>query len=124
MEISRSFQIEAAHLLPNAPEGHRCRRLHGHSFSITVTISGEIDEKHGWVLDFAEIDAAFAPVMEALDHRFLNDVEGLENPTSEKLAIWIWEALRGQLPQLHAVEVGETCRSAARFRGPTGGNRS
>jgi|ERR671911_3239191 6-pyruvoyltetrahydropterin/6-carboxytetrahydropterin synthase len=119
MEISRQFQIEAAHRLPNAPEGHRCRRLHGHSFSIRVTIRGEVKEPEGWVMDFASIDSALAPVMEALDHRFLNEIEGLENPTSEKLAIWIWEAVEGNLPQLHAVEVAETCRSAARYCGPT-----
>lgn len=123
MEISRKFLIEAAHRLPAAPEGHRCRRLHGHSFAITVTISGELKEPQGWVLDFAEIDAAFAPVMDALDHRFLNDVEGLDNPTSEKLAIWIWDALEPNLIGLHAVEVGETCRSAVRFLGPERGNR-
>jgi 6-pyruvoyltetrahydropterin/6-carboxytetrahydropterin synthase len=124
MEISRRFQVEAAHLLPNAPDGHRCRRLHGHSFSITVTISGPVEEPQGWVVDFGAIDDAFAPLMDALDHRFLNEVDGLENPTSENLAIWIWESLAPRLELLHAIEIGETCRSSVRFLGPSGGGRS
>jgi 6-pyruvoyltetrahydropterin/6-carboxytetrahydropterin synthase len=124
MEISRRFQVEAAHLLPNAPDGHRCRRLHGHSFSVTVTISGPVEEPQGWVLDFGAIDDAFSPLMDALDHRFLNDVEGLENPTSENLAIWIWEALAPRLELLYEIEIGETCRSSVRFHGPSEGRRS
>lgn len=123
MEISRRFQVEAAHLLPNAPEGHKCRRLHGHSFAITISVVGEPDDYHGWVLDFADIDAAFSPIHERLDHRYLNDIEGLENPTSENLAIWVWKALEGRLAGLDAVEVEETCRSSVRYRGPKEGDR-
>lgn len=123
MELSRTFQIEAAHRLPHAPEGHRCRRLHGHSFQITVTLAGEVAEAEGWVLDFAQIDAAFEPLRERLDHRYLNEVEGLENPTSENLAFWIWRALFDALPDLAAVEVGETCRARVTYRGPAEGDR-
>lgn len=124
MEISRRFQIEAAHHLPYAPAGHRCRRLHGHSFQIIVTIEGEPRQPEGWILDFAEIDAIFAPLLECLDHHYLNEVEGLENPTSENLVIWIWRRLEGVLPGLRAVEVGETCRSGVRYSGTEGGGRA
>jgi 6-pyruvoyltetrahydropterin/6-carboxytetrahydropterin synthase len=124
MELSRTFQIEAAHRLPHAPDGHRCRRLHGHSFKITVTVAGEIAQPEGWVFDFAEIDAAFEPYRERLDHHYLNEVEGLENPTSENLAIWLWRALIDALPGLAAVEVGETCRGHVTYRGPGEGDWS
>lgn len=124
MELSRTFQIEAAHRLPHAPEGHRCRRLHGHSFRITVTLAGEIAEPEGWVLDFAQIDDAFEPLRERLDHRYLNEIEGLENPTSEKLALWLWEGLFELMPGLVAVEVGETCRARVVYRGPVEGDRA
>lgn len=123
MEISRRFQIEAAHWLPNAPGGHKCRRLHGHSFVIEITVVGEPDGERGWVLDFADIDAAFSSLHERLDHRYLNDIEGLENPTSENLAIWVWQELDGGLAGLDAVEVEETCRSSVRYRGPKEGDR-
>ncbi len=121
MELSRTFQIEAAHRLPYAPDGHRCRRLHGHSFQITVTYVGEVVEPEGWVFDFSDIDAAFEPLRERLDHHYLNEVEGLENPTSENLAIWLWGALFDALPGLSAVEVGETCRGRVNYRGPSPG---
>lgn len=116
-EISRSFGFEAAHRLPYAPEGHKCRQLHGHSFKVEVTISGELAEPEGWVRDFAEIDAAWAPVGELLDHRYLNEIEGLENPTSEILAAWIWARLEKSLPGLAAISVAETCTSMCVFRG-------
>jgi len=117
-EISRSFGFEAAHRLPHAPEGHKCRRLHGHSFKVKVAVSGELAEPAGWVRDFAEIDAAWAPVGELLDHRYLNEIHGLENPTSEILAAWIWARLEESLIDLAAVSVGETCTSLCVFRGP------
>lgn len=118
MELFKTFQIEAAHHLPNVPADHKCRRLHGHSFRIDVHVSGEVDSELGWVLDFADIKAAFAPLMEQLDHRYLNDVEGLENPTSENLAVWIWNALSPALPLLSKVVVRETCTSGCSYEGP------
>ena len=108
-ELSRQYFIEAAHRLPNVPAGHKCARLHGHSFKITLHISGDIDSSLGWVVDFGEVDRAWQPIHEALDHRFLNDIEGLENPTSERLAQWIFERVKLPKGKLRAVAIAETC---------------
>ena len=118
MEIFKQFTLEAAHRLPNVPAGHKCARLHGHSFRVEVRVSGEPAEDTGWVMDFSEIKAAFAPLHAQLDHNYLNDVPGLENPTSERLAAWIWEQLAATLPLLSEVVVHETCTSGCRSRGP------
>lgn len=117
MEIFKEFSIEAAHWLPNVPEGHKCRRLHGHSFHIEIHIEGSVDEKLGWVMDFSDIKAAFKPIHDQIDHRCLNDVPGLENPTSENLARWIWARLQSALPSLSKVIVRETCTSGCIYRG-------
>ena len=118
MDIFKVFTIEAAHRLPHVPEGHKCARLHGHSFRIELHVGGEPDPRLGWVMDFADLKAAFMPVYERLDHHYLNDIDGLENPTSERLAVWIWEQLKPAVPQLSAVVVHETCTSGCRYRGP------
>lgn len=118
MELKRTFQFEAAHLLPHLPETHKCRRLHGHSFQAEIVVSGEIDPKFGWVMDYADIKAAFQPIWDRLDHYYLNEVPGLENPTSENLAIWIWNELKPRLPQLTEVMVAETCTARCVYRGP------
>jgi 6-pyruvoyltetrahydropterin/6-carboxytetrahydropterin synthase len=117
VRLVRSFTFEAAHRLPNAPQGHKCRRLHGHSFRVDVICEGDVDQDAGWLLDFAEIKAAFAPLMEQLDHRYLNEVEGLDNPTSENLARWIWVPLKERLPLLAEVAVAETCCARCEYRG-------
>lgn len=117
MEIFKEFSIEAAHRLPNVPEGHKCARLHGHSFQVRIYCEGDLDERLGWVMDFADVKAAFAPVYEALDHRYLNEIEGLENPTSEHLARWIWLRLKPQLPMLSRIVVRETCTAGCEYRG-------
>jgi 6-pyruvoyltetrahydropterin/6-carboxytetrahydropterin synthase len=117
MDIYRSFTIEAAHRLPNVPEGHKCARLHGHSFRVEVHVSGPVGETSGWVMDFADVKRAFAPLHEALDHRYLNEIEGLENPTSENLARWIWRRLKPDLPALSRVVVQETCTSGCVYQG-------
>lgn len=119
-EIFKEFRIEAAHRLPHVPPGHKCARLHGHSFRIGVHVAGPIDSLRGWVCDFADVSQAFAPVFEQLDHRYLNDVAGLENPTSEVLAAWIWQRLRPALPGLTKIVVHETCTSGCEYRGPQG----
>ncbi|MBU6216642.1 MAG: 6-carboxytetrahydropterin synthase QueD [Acidobacteria bacterium] len=119
MEIFKEFRVEAAHLLPNVPEGHKCRRLHGHSFRIAVHVAGEVGESTGWVCDFAELTAAFQPLFDQLDHRYLNEVPGLDNPTSERLAEWVWDRLVDQLPGLSRVVVHETCTSGCEHRGST-----
>jgi 6-pyruvoyltetrahydropterin/6-carboxytetrahydropterin synthase len=116
-EIFKEFRIEAAHLLPNVPEGHKCRRLHGHSFLIGVHVSGPVGEHTGWVTDFADLATAWAPLHDQLDHRYLNDVPGLENPTSEHLARWVWDHLVDELPGLDRVVVRETCTSGCVYRG-------
>ncbi len=117
MEIFREFTFEAAHRLPNVPEGHKCARLHGHSYRVAVQVQGHIGATSGWIMDFAEIDQAFAPIKARLDHYYLNEIEGLENPTSEHLARWIWERLKPALPQLAQVTVRETCTSGCIYRG-------
>lgn len=116
MEIFREFCFEAAHRLPNVPEGHKCARLHGHSFRVEVHVQGPLDPDLGWVLDFSDIKRAFAPLHELLDHHYLNEVEGLENPTSENIACWIWDHLVGQLP-LCKIVVRETCTSGCVYSG-------
>jgi 6-pyruvoyltetrahydropterin/6-carboxytetrahydropterin synthase len=118
--LSKDFRFEAAHRLPAVPEGHKCARLHGHSFRIEVQVEGEVDPRSGWVLDYAEIAAAFAPLHAQLDHRYLNEIEGLENPTSENLAAWIWERLSPRLPLLKRVVVHETCTARCLYEGSAG----
>lgn len=117
MEIYKRFRFEAAHRLPHAPEGHKCARLHGHSFEVTIHVDGPVEERAGWVMDFAEIKAAFEPILVRLDHRYLNEIEGLENPTSETIARWIWERLAPELPALTRIDVSETCSTGCSYRG-------
>ena len=117
MEIYKDFSIEAAHLLPNVPQGHKCARLHGHSFLVRIVVSGEPGEQSGWILDFSEIKQVFQPIFIQLDHNYLNDIEGLENPTSENLALWIWRELKPALPQLSRIEIKETCTSGCVYSG-------
>lgn len=117
MEIFKEFRFEAAHHLPNLPKDHKCYRLHGHSYKVRIYVSGPIDNNVGWIMDFADLKAAFSPLYEQLDHRYLNEIEGLENPTSENLAVWIWNRLKPELPELSAVEVLETCTSGCIYRG-------
>lgn len=117
MDIFKSFQIEAAHRLPHVPDGHQCARLHGHSFRIEIHVSGPIQQPAGWVMDFADIKRAFAPLHARLDHHYLNDIDGLDNPTSENLARWIWQHLKADLPLLSRVVVHETCTSGCAYHG-------
>jgi len=124
VEIFAEFSFEAAHLLPNVPEGHKCRRLHGHSFRVEVRVEGAVGSDTGWVMDFADIKAAFRPLHEQLDHRYLNEIAGLENPTSEHLARWIWERLAPRLAGLSRITVRETCTSGCEYRGEERGSTS
>ncbi|MFF4150130.1 6-carboxytetrahydropterin synthase QueD [Streptomyces sp. NPDC001651] len=117
MEIFREFTFEAAHRLPNVPEGHKCSRLHGHSYKVIVHVEAPVDPETGWVMDFGDLKKAFKPLEARLDHYYLNDIEGLENPTSEVLARWIWERLQPTLPALSALTVRETCTSGCTYRG-------
>jgi 6-pyruvoyltetrahydropterin/6-carboxytetrahydropterin synthase len=117
LELRKAFQFEAAHLLPKLPLNHKCRRLHGHSFQVEVVVVGEADPKLGWVMDYAEISAAFKPIWEKLDHHYLNEIRGLENPTSEVVAVWIWKQLKPRLPLLTEIVVAETCTARCVYRG-------
>jgi 6-pyruvoyltetrahydropterin/6-carboxytetrahydropterin synthase len=117
MEIFKEFRIEAAHRLPQVPAGHKCARLHGHSFRVGLHLAGPLDPRLGWVRDFADVGAAFAPLFAQLDHHYLNEVPGLENPTSEQLAVWIWQRLKPALPELARVVIHETCTSGCEYRG-------
>lgn len=117
MDVFRVFQIEAAHKLPHVPAGHKCARVHGHSFRIEIHVSGPVGEHSGWVMDFADLRIAFQPLFERLDHHYLNEIEGLENPTSENLARWIWQRLKDGLPGLSKVVVQETCNAGCIYTG-------
>ena len=115
--IRKEFTFEAAHRLPNVPEGHKCRRLHGHSYRVAVEVTGPVDPETGMVMDFAELTQAWQPLHAVLDHYFLNEVAGLENPTSEVLARWVWDRLVTVLDGLSAVTISETCTSSCTYRG-------
>jgi 6-pyruvoyltetrahydropterin/6-carboxytetrahydropterin synthase len=117
LHLFRAFTIEAAHRLPNVPPGHKCSRLHGHSFRIELQLSGDVDSHSGWVMDFADVKAAFQPTYDRLDHHYLNEIPGLENPTSENLARWIWKEIKPSLPLLTKVTVHETCTSGCIYDG-------
>jgi 6-pyruvoyltetrahydropterin/6-carboxytetrahydropterin synthase len=116
-EIFKEFTFEAAHRLPNVPDGHKCGRLHGHSFKVALHVSGPIEPESGWLMDFADLKAHFKPLLRRLDHNYLNDIAGLENPTSENIARWVWDELKPIVPQLSQVVVRETCTSGCIYRG-------
>lgn len=117
MEIFKEFTFEAAHRLPHVPEGHQCARLHGHSFQVQVHVRGIVDPGTGWIIDFAEVKRAFQPIHDQLDHRYLNEVAGLENPTTEILARWIWQRLKPGLPGLSKLVIRETCTAGCVYQG-------
>lgn len=118
VEIIKEFRFEAAHFLPRVPENHKCRRMHGHSFRFEIKLSGPVDSETGWLMDFGDISRAVRPVVDSeLDHRLLNEVAGLENPTSEEIAIWLWKRLKPSIPLLQEITVHETCNSRCVYRG-------
>ncbi len=118
MDIFKVFTLESAHRLPQVPPGHKCAHVHGHSFRVEIHAAGPVTAREGWVMDFADLSKAFQPLFEQLDHRYLNDIPGLENPTSEHLAQWIWVRLKPGLPALSKVVVRETCTAGCEYRGP------
>jgi 6-pyruvoyltetrahydropterin/6-carboxytetrahydropterin synthase len=119
MRIYKEFTFEAAHFLPSAPPGHPNSRVHGHSFRVRVTLDGEPDEKTGLVMHLDDVEAALADVHEALDHRFLNEVEGLSQPTLERITMWLWDRLHNRLPGLAEIEIARnSCREGCIYRGP------
>lgn len=117
MKITQAFTFEAAHRLPNVPETHRCHRMHGHSYRVELRLEGPVDPLSGFVVDFFDVEAAFGPLLQRLDHYCLNDVEGLENPTAENIAVWIWDRVRPVVPQISSVKVFETPECWAEYEG-------
>jgi 6-pyruvoyltetrahydropterin/6-carboxytetrahydropterin synthase len=118
VRLIHEFRFEAAHLLPKVPAGHKCSRLHGHSFKVELTIAGPVNPETGWLIDFGVLYEKWRPVHDRLDHRYLNEIEGLENPTSEVLAIWIWNQMKPKLPELAQVTLFETCDARCEYTGP------
>jgi 6-pyruvoyltetrahydropterin/6-carboxytetrahydropterin synthase len=117
VRLVHEFRFEAAHRLPHVPAGHKCARLHGHSFRVELAVAGPVDARSGWFVDFQVLYDAWKPLHDRLDHNYLNEVPGLENPTSEILAGWIWNLLRTSLPSLERVTVFETCESRCEYEG-------
>ena len=117
MEVYKIFKIESARSLPNLPDGHPCKNIHGHSFKIKISVNGNVDEKTGFVMDFSEIDSAFSPIFKMIDHAYLNELEGLTNPSSENLCKWIWDQLIDSLPDLKRIEIRETESTGCVYKG-------
>jgi 6-pyruvoyltetrahydropterin/6-carboxytetrahydropterin synthase len=115
MMIWKEFTFDSAHYLPNVPSGHKCGRMHGHTFKVRLEVTGEPSPSTGWVMDFGDIKSVVKPIVDMIDHAVLNDYAGLENPTSENLALWFWLRLKTKIPSLSAVEVQETCTCGARY---------
>lgn len=121
--LSKTFRFEAAHRLPRVPEGHKCRRLHGHSFRFEVHVRGPVDPDTGFLIDYGDITAAVEPLRQMLDHHYLNEIEGLENPTSEVLANWLWIRLAPKLTALYQIIIHETCTNQCIYRGEHNSDR-
>lgn len=117
LKLSKTFRFEAAHSLPTFPEGHKCRRLHGHSFRFDVVVEGEVDPAKGYLIDYGDIKKACDPIVKQLDHYYLNDIDGLSNPTAEMIAKWLWDRIKPQLPLLSKIVVNETCTSSCEYAG-------
>ncbi|MCJ8209146.1 6-carboxytetrahydropterin synthase QueD [Mucilaginibacter sp. RS28] len=117
MIIYKQFTFDAAHALPNVPEGHKCRQLHGHTYHLTVFLQGSVLGKEGWIIDFGDVKSRIKPVIDQLDHALLNQIPGLENPTAELLAVWLWNKIKPQLPQLCKIELKETPTSGVIYEG-------
>lgn len=115
--LALDYHFEAAHFLPQVADGHKCKRMHGHSYTVVVTVEGEVDPQMGWVLDFGDLDAVVGPIIAGLDHRLLNELPGLANPTSELLAAWLWGQIKPALPILVELAVSETPQSRCVVRG-------
>ena len=117
MVIYKKFAFDSAHFLPNVPEGHKCKNMHGHTYNLTVYLEGDLDTELQWVMDFKELKDVVKPVIERIDHQLLNDIEGLENPTAERIVVWIWEQIQPKLPLLSKLELNETPTSGAIYEG-------
>lgn len=117
MQIFKQFSFDSAHFLPHVPEGHKCKEIHGHTYRLTVYVAGEPDEKLGWVMDFAVLKNVIEPLIKSIDHTLLNNIPGLENPTCERIAIWLWDNIKPQVPLLSKIELHETLTSGVVYEG-------
>lgn len=117
MEIYKEFSFDSAHFLPNVPEGHKCKNMHGHTYKLRVFLQGKPDPQMGWIMDFKDLKDRLAPVIDQLDHKLINDIEGLENPTAENITVWIWQQIKPVLPQLHRLELYETPTTGVIYSG-------
>jgi 6-pyruvoyltetrahydropterin/6-carboxytetrahydropterin synthase len=117
VELVKEYRFEAAHKLPNVPAGHKCARLHGHSFKFEIHVHGPVDPTTGWFIDFGVLEEVVAPLVAHLDHHYLNEIEGLENPTSEVLARWLYDRIKPKIDSLTAVTLFETCDARCIYRG-------
>lgn len=117
MLIFKKFAFDSAHSLPHVPDGHKCKEVHGHTYHLTVFIEGDLDEKLGWVMDFAEIKRVIKPLVDRIDHKYMNDIEGLENPTCEIIAKWLWDRIKPEIPKLKKIQLDETPTSGAVYEG-------
>lgn len=117
MKIFKKFTFDSAHFLPNVPEGHKCKEIHGHTYKLTVFLEGELEKDLNWVSDFAEVKRVIKPVIDRIDHKLLNNIEGLENPTCEQIAIWLWDKIKGDMPLMSRIELHETPTSGAIYEG-------
>lgn len=117
VRLTKDYTFESAHTLPHVPEGHKCARMHGHSFKVEISVEGDVDPNKGWLMDHSDISRVMEPIVEELDHAYLNDIPGLENPTFEVLAGWIWERLKPTLPGLAEIVIHETPTARCSYRG-------
>src|SRR5690554_5163463 len=117
MEIFKTFTFDSAHFLPNVPHGHKCKQMHGHTYKMTVYFEGPLDKDLNWVVDFAEVKNVVKPIIDMVDHKVLNDIPGLENPTCEGIAKWLWEKVKANMPQLSKIELCETPTSGVIYTG-------
>ncbi len=117
MQIYKEFSFDSAHYLPNVPEGHKCKNMHGHTYRLRVVIEGQPDPHFGWIMDFKELKDALTPVIDQLDHKVINDIKGLENATAENITIWIWNQIKPVLPLLSRIELYETPTTGVIYSG-------
>ena len=117
MLIFKQFTFDSAHFLPNVPDGHKCKNIHGHTYHLTVYLEDQLHERYGWVCDFAEVKKLIKPIIEVVDHKLINEVEGLENPTCERLAVWLWDQIKPLVPQLAKLQLNETPTSGVIYEG-------
>jgi 6-pyruvoyltetrahydropterin/6-carboxytetrahydropterin synthase len=117
MQIFKQFTFDSAHFLPNVPDGHKCKEIHGHTYHLKVFIEGDLVPHLEWVMDFAELKGVIVPVIKSIDHKLMNNLKGLENPTCENIAIWLWDQIKPHVPQLIRIELHETPTSGAIYEG-------